>query len=273
MILKNIGLLITFFFSSLALAAPGFPSVPAQFVFKDFLFLPGHECGPGGFDPSFCEAAKPGRWSEKEYEILKIYLDPLYVGKLDRFRTQILGKGFSRLYRYGNGFRPIGNGKYVREPHGAWVWGRDLSINFSDFAFIPGFPPDPLSGFSVQSEAVLHEFAHAFSFNEPELMREFNQLVGWTQVGEDSWELVGASKLQVHQVVTRLRELMLAGKIEEALRLNRKYGVSHGFPTSYSMLNPDECFAEIAAHIYFDPRVEEYLKPEIIHWFREKVLK
>jgi len=270
---KYILLFFLYLFSiNLAVAQSEPPLMPVQFTYKDFNFVPGKTCESTWIDNSFCAATGPKPWRSEEANLMIDYLTPLYSGRLDAFVRNILNKGFHSIHRYSHGFKPVGNGKYTREEYAAWVWIYDNSINISDLALVPNLPKDPIGGFELQKVAILHEFSHAFSSNEIELMDEFYKLTGWSKHG-DAYVLANTDIREVYKIISQSHSLMLAGQIEEAIKLNRNYGIKHGFPTAYAMVNPGECFAEIASHVFFDSRIHEYLKPEIIDWAQKRVLR
>lgn len=167
------------------------------------------------------------------------------------------------------------NGTYVRDEPLAWVWGVDKSINISDFVFFAGAPRDPISGYDFAQKTFVHELAHAY--DNGTIGADFLELVGWQQV-DGAWTLRGVDMAEVNSTYAEVKRIGFEGlndppKLVEAMRLNRDYGMKHGFPTVYAMTNPSECFAEIAAHILVDPAHARYLSFDVVEWFNGLVIQ
>ncbi len=252
--------------------SPTPPAMPIQFEHHGFKFSPGRSCENGWIDQSFCEATSPKQWNEAEFGAIKRWLSALPSPFLNRVQKN----KFNVIYRYGHGFLKGPDGKYVRDEPIAWVWGVDHSINISDFVFFAGAPSDPVSGYDVKHKTFVHELGHAFDAGS--IGSDFTSLVGWEQV-RGEWVLKNIDMAEVRTTYAEVKRLGWEGlaqgdprKVIAALRLNREYGMKHGFPTAYSMTNPSECFAEITAHLFVDPIVERYLRPQVVTWFRENVI-
>ncbi len=244
-----------------------------QFTFKDFKFSPGKTCETGWIDSSFCEATMPKPWTESEYQAMSTLIATVYEGKLPHFLAQILENGFDTFYRYSFSFQRRDQNKYERLDFvGLWVWGVDKSINIADGILNSGDSPllDPYSKIDIRVFSVFHEMVHAFSMKLAE-SKEFLDLIGW--VPEGTGHIIrGIAPEEMVLAMTQMKKLSNEKKYEELLKLNREFGIKHGFPSAYSMTIPQECFADLAAYIYLDPKVDEYLKPEWIAWFRKNVL-
>lgn len=90
---------------------------------------------------------------------------------------------------------------------------------------------------------------------------------------DGKWVLKGVDESAIVSMFRKMKELIYSGHLEEAVKLNREFGLRHGFPTGYAMINPVECLAELSSYIYYDPRAKEYLRPEVMSWVRENVLR
>ena len=248
------------------------PRMPVQGEAFGFAFSPGRGCDNGWIGASWCESTEPKTWVPSEIEKVSRLLGAINEAGLPEFLKRIRDKGFTTLYRYGHGFLPKGNNQYAREEHGAWVWGRDTSINVSDIGFAFADAKDPVGGFDLLSVGLLHEMTHAFAFEDNVLIRDFALKAGWVEQNGKCF-LAGVDAGDIAATVAQMRSLILAGKLEEALRLNREYGIEHGFPSAYAMSSPTEGIADVASHLHFDPNASTYMKPELIQWIKDRVLQ
>lgn len=256
------------------------PPVPtAQFSYLGFEFRPGRPCDNGWIDKSWCEATQPKDWKAFEIEKIKTGFDS-FARALPYFVLQVQANGFRDLYRYTRSFVLLPTGSYAPlTSHGAWVWNWDMSINFGDGMFGFGGVPffyEENPALDVHRIALLHEFAHAYATGPREqgLRDQFlQQVVGWKKSETGQWQLRNFNMNEIKYEMSLVRELASTGKFLAALRLNREYGLKHGFPTLYSMTNPDECFSEMVSFSYFDITAEKYLGSQIVSWIKTIILR
>ncbi|MCX6116547.1 MAG: hypothetical protein NT027_03325, partial [Proteobacteria bacterium] len=243
------------------------PKMPVQFETHGFSFSPGRSCVNEWIDPSFCVATEPREWTQTELSKVGTWISSMPIGLLSRVKAN----GFDSLFRYGHGFRKSAdNIGYTRDEPGAWVWGRDKSINVSDLIFAAS-PLDPFGRYDFSHKTIVHEFAHAFDSGT--IDDSFLELIGWRKV-DGVWVLSDFDMDEVRATYKRVQKLGFEGlnehspqKIAEAIMLNRRYGMERGFPTAYAMTNPSECFAELLSHLIVDPTHREYLSDDILEWF------
>ena len=252
------------FFSLLAstqLMAGELPALPIQKTFHGFHFTPGRPCDHGLMPVDMCRQMVPKAWAPQEIDAAESLLEPLFAptGGLPHFMAQIIESGFNFILRYSTG------------SGSAWFSLKDKSLNFADSIISMNYPPDTYSGFDLKKQITLHELAHAFDKQILSRSPEFMRLTGW-RFENGQYVLARVSPQQVNAAVNEFVRAIHNAKLTEAYRINREFGLLHGFPTAYSMTNPGECFAELASHIYFDSRADQYLSPELIRWFRTHVL-
>ena len=240
-----------------------------QEQFEGFWFSPGRNCEEPWIDPGWCIATEPKPWKKQEIQLIKAWLQEI-ENTCPHLITGIRNNGYIDLRRYGHGFRKCEDGHYEREEHGAWVWARDKSINFSDFIFLPSLPHYPDIGSDPGQLSLLHELVHAYNLPEP-LWQEFLTLAGWGKI-DNEWVLKNQNMVEIKTKLNEMRQLAIAGKFAEAMTLNREYGIRHGFPTLYSMTNPNDCLSEMAVFVHYDRRASSYMKPSLILWVQKNIL-
>jgi hypothetical protein len=153
-----------------------------------------------------------------------------------------------------------------------WVWSRDLSINIGDAILSADAPAFKAQlGFDMKQNAVLHELVHAYDNGVFSYSDEFLDLVGWVRLGQ-GFVLKGVDPTEMIAFIEQMKTLQEEKNFQKLLAINRKFGIKHGFPSGYAMNNPQECFAEIAAYVFYDPHVRDYMNPEWIEWFQRTVL-
>ena len=242
------------------------PVMPVEFRISGFDLSPGRSCDNGWIDSSFCLATSPKSWTEEESGKLRSWLSQLPAAFLEKVRSN----GFVTIYRYAHGFvKTATNGAYIRDEPLAWVWSVDKSVNISDFVFFASTLRDPISNYDFAQKTLVHELGHAY--DNGSIGEDFLKLTGWQESG-GKWALRNVDMTEVNATYAEVRRLGFEGlsdppKLIEAMRLNRDFGIKHGFPTVYAMTNPSECFAEILAHVLVDPAHAQYLKPEVVEWF------
>jgi len=235
--------------------------LPVQETFHGLSFSPGRPCGQRLFPEELCRTMRPKRWLPNEIAAVRGLLAPLFEPGtgLPGFIGRVRANGFGPILRYSSG------------SGSAWVSHKDHSIDVADSLLDREYPPDTSSGFDLRKQILLHELAHAFDIRELVYSEEFLGLAGWREEN-GAYVLPGVDGAELRATVARFIRLIGEGKMLEAYRLNRDYGLAHGFPTAYAMTSPSECFAELASHIFYDPTAERYLNAELVRWFRRRVL-
>jgi hypothetical protein len=264
------------FFANVSFAHVPTPAPNVQFQYENFGFASGRTCETPWIDPSFCEVSHPKEWTQDEFRKIASLLQPLYDGRLQNFFARVNANGFNTIYRYQNAWRKISDAEnpntitYTSFDVGMWVWPDDRSINVGDKIFGDSTFEGQV-GFDLQKELVFHEVVHAFEQGKLSYSKEFLDLIRWVRVG-DVYMVRGVEPMEIVTLMERMAFLLENNRFEEMVELNRKVGLRHGFPSGYAMLNPQECFAELAAYIHYDPNVRDYMKPEWIEWFHRNVL-
>lgn len=243
---------------------------------RAFEFVGGKTCGPTQkLDASFCKMAEPKPWTAAELnEVQDLAFLITHSSRLSCFVSKVSSHGFAKVFRYTYGaYRLHEHEAYVRADRFAmWVYGPDLSINIADRFFAIRLKNDPVSGYPIKQMIFMHELVHAFDVDLTLAMgREFLQLVGFEPNVNGSWHLRNVDSSEIDAQVRAWLSLNTQGREAEGYRAMRTYAMARGYPSAYAMTNPVEMFAELAAHLAFDPLAERYMDPRVVTWFDRNV--
>jgi hypothetical protein len=132
---------------------------------------------------------------------------------------------------------------------------------------------DPISGYRYGDAILLHELVHAFDDRERSADERFRSLAGWVWRG-DRWKYTNrVDVLRYHEVFADTLMLYSRGRHSDAWQRDRLFATSMAvpLPTIQSLVNPEESFADILAHLIVDPNASTYLNRDVIDWFEASV--
>jgi hypothetical protein len=244
------------------------------------------------------------QWDAEKIAIVRALLEK-YARELPGLMNQVTKNGLKKicLSKF-----PSGSGIIAVAPLVS-IGDDTLSIN-PDLFFQKGFK-DPYAGFERAEHSFLHELLHirvksAVSNYFP----DFLKITGWEIIENNGvlpeyqivkppppeWSTVkkvtiwvksqgrvwgprdngskSISRSEIDDAETRAEKVLAqTNDWVGARRVARDYARGHGFPTIYSMTDPDESFAEFGAFIYLDPTATQYMTPEVIQFFKKNILR
>lgn len=234
---------------------------------------------------SFAKVSPAKDWSPEERAQIEGYLDEIArIPNIQAFLKQVAENGFDTIYRLPH--RVVEHRRFfffpahlVRKNVAANINSKHRSIQIYDSFFEEASPFSHTGIFGAKS-VLLHEMAHAFDLGKYSTSDDFLELTGWRRRSSLAgfadgagyvYEIASASREQIETIRLERSRLYHAGKKEEAFALEWKFAHKRSFPTLYSMLDPQETFAEVVVNVLLDPNVETYLKPDLVRWIRRVI--
>ena len=259
---------------------------------RNFLFegaLPGD--GKRPTVTAYADAAQRRPWVAEERVAVERWLGALTSRQdLRRFFARIHFQGSRHFYRLGRlvertevnppRFAPdervdvVASFTYEFEPYNYHA-----GITFYDRFFRPYVGLTPEENELRKIRDLFHELLHAFDGPHFDYSRhqQFLWMMGWhTPMGPRGyarWEMDGMAPEAVRENLERLNAMALSGRVAEARAEGRRLGRALGLPHIYGALNPAECFAMLGDAILFDPEAPQYIRAEVIAWFRRNVFR
>lgn len=231
-------------------------------------------------DERFAESLRtsgPKNWEESELEIIGNLL-PNLESKVPALMAKAKKLGMNRFARWKGRAVPQKTRQGVK-------WTRDdgYTASASSYfralfiydAFFSMSLPDPGETWYESQEYILvHELVHvADQSSEISHSSQFLKLAGFTSDGAGSYKLKHVDQKKQETVFKAVNDLRLQHRYLEAERIEKQFTEPLGFPSLYAMESPVEALAEFAAHVVYDSRAGEYMKPEIITFIRNQILK
>lgn len=221
-----------------------------------------------------CQVMAPKNWTQEEFNLIDGILRKLKESGLQDFLSiaQKKVQSFERVtfwYSFGiNPFLP----EY--EPVD-YIYAMALPDGLSTIAFTDRFfndEVDYLSQASMVEITLLHELVHAFDAEKKlSTHPEFYELAGFKSAHKEFFIPVYAFA-QEHEI-DQVTDRSLYSSDLEAQLADRLFAMSKGLPRTYSMRNLDEAFADIVTFVYYDPNAKTYIKPQLIKFIDQNVLK
>lgn len=126
------------------------------------------------------------------------------------------------------------------------------------------------NGVSERTHVLIHELVHSLSrltTDDPSTTSPFWRSLGQTMAWQDLMRINSLIDPRERSIIATARSrLVKEGKISEALHIELDYSRRAGFPSTYSMINMREFFAELISFLVHDPEMEKALTADLHNW-------
>jgi hypothetical protein len=270
--MKNLvlALLVAAAFSGQSFAREGATSASAAYGFS---LLPAEKCNEAR-DVRQCLAARPKAWSADERRLIQEAMRRLTAHEL--VQGLLVGaqeNGYSGLQRYSTYAKQDATHGPTPTFSPGFVLYISKVIGLTDAFFQTESVRDPISDYRFGDLTLVHELVHAFDDRQKSAEPGFRSVTGWA-FKNNRWAYVNRVDYSEYLgVYANTLTLYASGRYGEARTRDRSFATSMRFPlpTIQSLARPDECFADILAHLIIDSRASTYLQPEVVEWFERNV--
>jgi hypothetical protein len=239
----------------------------------EFAFLPPAACDDATDDRQ-CAVARPKEWSENDRREVGEAMRRLAASDLARgVMAGARANGYTGLRRYSTATkRDPQVGRVAMFSPGFVLYGTK-TIGITDAFFQIDSVRDRLGDYRYADAVLLHELVHAFDDRQWSADARFKSLTGW-DLRDDRWTYTHpVDVIRYRTVFAETLTLYARGQHGDARDRDRAFATAMAvpLPTIQSLVNPDECFADILTHLIIDPASVSYLPRGVIEWFEANV--
>lgn len=238
-----------------------------------FALLPAAKCNDA-VDGRQCAVAGPKEWSSDERRAMEDTMRRLIANELVRgILVSVQENGYNGFSRYATSTKLDPKFGQVAMFSPGFVVHVSKTIGITDAFFQTESVRDPISDYRYGDVILIHELVHAFDDRRRSADAQFRSVTGWMSKN-DRWHYSNpVDRVEYHQVFADTLTFYSQGRHSDAWQRDRAFATSMAFPlpTIQSLVNPEESFADILAHLIVDPKASTYLKSEVIDWFAATV--